>query len=931
MRTFWLLAALILTTAVWGADVGSSAALRHALIIENVGQFPEEVQYAVQQGEDTLWITNESLWISKRGKDAAVNLRLDFDGANTIDIRPTGHSATKVSYFIGNDESQWHPDVPVYSGLRFRNLYEGVDLDINAEGGKLEWRWIVGRGAKVPSRSAIRVSGGDSVVETGDGLEISSRIGEFTVRHPAPYDMNGNWIGGKTQTRNAGAGDLIWSTYVGSSQHSIGSATMDSSGAIYLCGTTFASFPVTPGAMQSVPPQGANGIVIKLNSAGTALLYATYLGGSGSDEAKSIKVDSNGNAFVVGNTASNDFPVLFNAPRKAREADEGFLVKLNGNGTSLLAATLIGGQSYDEAVGVAITPSAKIVVTGVTKSGTMFGANNTCHAVGNFFNCGYIAILNAAATAVEGTFFYGSNDSIAVKALRVDGAGNVIVAGGYTTSEPGFGRSEFFPSLVMLDPATPRFGNANGFVVRLTSANVMTACGIGGSGFDEITDIAINAQGRVVAGGWTNSTNLAVTAGVIRQFGAGIEGFIMMFKPDCSQLYYSTLFGGPGSDFIEAIALDAGGNVYVTGRTNGALPTTSDAYSTTIQGSADGFLALVKNGGQTLAYSTYFGGANSETPVAMEVLPDQTVVILAKTDSTNFPGVTASSYQGVSGGSGTTVISKFKIENPGSISGYAFQDYNQNGTADPYELPLPGLIVYDDANSNGVLDSAAERYAVSINQYGFIPGTNIPFMFAPNYGLNNLPIGVHRICASLAPVVPNASLCKNVTIQFGATTPNVNFGLLPGQVGVSSLTPKVSTVRVGEKLALELNWAHPVQWRQLHEAILRFSDPPNTEVLQISYQEATNTFSVYNENAHKYGPALHPGDNHSLETNEARFHLEESAVQGSGPAGKTVKFRLVISFKPKAAGKVLNAHFLVSGDNGDIQGYEPLGTVTVTR
>src|SRR5262245_7127422 len=134
--------------ATFGQDTSSSRALRQALIIENVGQFPDQVLYQIRQGGDTLWITQESLWFSKAVASGLVDLRLDFHRANPFAIRVTGHSPTRLSYSLGIDPGDWRPDVPVYTGLRFQQIYEGVDLEISAEQGMLEWRWMVGRGAK---------------------------------------------------------------------------------------------------------------------------------------------------------------------------------------------------------------------------------------------------------------------------------------------------------------------------------------------------------------------------------------------------------------------------------------------------------------------------------------------------------------------------------------------------------------------------------------------------------------------------------------------------------------------------------------------------------------------------------------------------------------------------------------------------------------
>jgi len=910
-----ILFSFLAAAALWAADAASSPALGQALIIENAGQFPAEVRYAIQQGGDRLWITDESLWLSKRGKDGGLNLRIDFEEANPINIRPSGHSSTKVSYFIGNDESQWHADVPVYTGLKFQNLYDGVDLDIGAENGKLEWRWIVGRGKKVPGRSAIRVSGGDRISETVEGVEIGSEVGDFTLRHPAPYDVDGNRIGGKLNTRNAGAADLIWSTYVGFLATSEGAKNLviDHSGAVYLCGKvpSIMGFPVAPGVAQVFPRGVDEGVVLKIQPNGTSLAYATYIGGTANDNPLAIAV-ADGIAYVVGTTYSIDFPVLDGAPRKTAQSTEGFLIALNETGTKLVTSTFIGGPLEDEVSRITITPDKKILLAGITYSGSVLGRPDDSGGHSSGFRQGFFALLEGRAPAVQEVKLF-SLLSIAVKAVAATASGVIYVAGDHRSGSPLSHEVYIlkFDRAVSAQPAL---------------------CTMGGAGDDWVQALQLDDFGNPVIGGSTNSTSLragskATQAAIRPEF----NGFLMKVRAsDCNSMIFATYLGTLNTfeESVSDIALDAGGNIYVAATMGSGFPTTPNAVAPNSFGGPDALLARFRSNGQEIQYATYFGGLDVEQGRSIAVLPDQTVVLAGYTRSPGLPGA-AASWQPAIEGSEDLFVAKFKIDDPGAINGYAFQDYNQNGTAGPYELPLAGLIIYDDLNNNGVLDSITERSAGSAYLYGYLPGTNIPYMFVPNYGLNNLLIGVHRICASFAPTVANSSTCKNVTIQFGSTRQNVNFGLLPGQVGVSSLTPKTSTVKVGDKLVLELNWAHPENWRKLNEAILRLTGSGSTDSLQIRYLEAPNTFSFYNDDAGKFGPAFEPGAQNVLETNEAKFYLEETAVQGSGPTGKSVKLRLVISFKPKAAGKTLDALFFVSDDNGDIQGYEPLGKITV--
>ncbi len=264
----------------------------------------------------------------------------------------------------------------------------------------------------------------------------------------------------------------------------------------------------------------------------------------------------------------------------------------------------------------------------------------------------------------------------------------------------------------------------------------------------------------------------------------------MRIRPDCSEILFSTLLGSAGNppDAVNAIALDAGNNVYAVGTTHAGFPSTSGAFQPNPQGGKGAVLALIKNSGHQIAYATYFGGLDDDEAQALAVLPDQTVAVAGKTNSPGLPA-TAGTFGPSLEGTEDLFAARFFIENPGAISGFAFQDYEKNGTPDPYELPLAGLFVYRDLNENSTFEPASEPYTVSQYFVAFYPNSNVPFIPVPNYTLGNVPIGTYRICATFAPSAQNASTCTKATVNFGGTAQNLNFGLLPGQVGASAITP----------------------------------------------------------------------------------------------------------------------------------------------
>ena len=183
---------------------------------------------------------------------------------------------------------------------------------------------------------------------------------------------------------DASGSRLLYSTFLGSNGDSAKAIAVDPAGAAYIAGRTRrTNFPVTPGAFQQAtgggdPPSGPiDAFVLKLNRAGSALAYSTYLGGSGYDEAASIVVDGEGNAYLTGSTTSPNFPLTNPAQPANRGFQDAFFVKLNSAGSALELSTYLGGMRDDMGTSVALGPGGEIYIGGISHSGnfpvTAFG------------------------------------------------------------------------------------------------------------------------------------------------------------------------------------------------------------------------------------------------------------------------------------------------------------------------------------------------------------------------------------------------------------------------------------------------------------------------------------------------------------------------------------------------------------------------------
>ncbi|MFY9573727.1 MAG: SBBP repeat-containing protein, partial [Blastocatellia bacterium] len=244
---------------------------------------------------------------------------------------------------------------------------------------------------------------------------------------------------------NPSGSAILYSTYLGGNDEDMGlGIAIDASGNAYVTGSTSSNdYPMTPGVFQVVRPGGfgpGDPFVTKLNSAGTGLIYSTFLGGTSSDQANSIAVDSSGNAYVAGFTFSSNFPTTPGAFQTVFAGGgfpqgDAFIAKLNNNGTSLIYSTLLGGSASDQATGIAIDSQGNAYVTGSTTSTdfdttpgsfqTTYGGSNIFSSVGDAFAT---KLNNTGAALLFSTYLGGEGDDAGM-GIALDSSGNSYLAG----------------------------------------------------------------------------------------------------------------------------------------------------------------------------------------------------------------------------------------------------------------------------------------------------------------------------------------------------------------------------------------------------------------------------------------------------------------------------------------------------------------------
>jgi hypothetical protein len=481
------------------------------------------------------------------------------------------------------------------------------------------------------------------------------------------------------QSAGAQVGSIgpVGATFLGGAEtddaYELSVAVADDS-SIYVTGFTSSSdFPVTPSAYDTDFNGGVTDrFVSRFTNDISEMLASTYvgsagasfgfIGGNGDDLGHAIGVDGDGNVFIAGYTESADFPVTQDGyDTEYNGGRDVFISKFDSELTTLLASTLVGG-SGDEGyrwprIDLALTAEGDVIVTGITHSvdfPVTEDAFDREFSGGSESGDAFVAVFdNGLSTMKASTYLGGSNNEWRVS-VHSDG-GSVLVCGETESSDFPTTVAAYDRSLnVLKDVFVARFD------ARLSNLEASTL--FGGSKLDEALDIGVAASGNVVLTGYTESSDLPVTAGSYRTTWSGgkRDGYAAIFDADLSTLVSSTLFGGSAVDFPRGLALDTEGNVYLTGNTTSPdFPVTDRSSFPGYRGGSsrgDVFVLVFDNRLRRVKYSTLIGGTSEDTGFGIEVDALGRVIVVGSTSSEGFPMTSRSFDDSFNGGANDSFV-----------------------------------------------------------------------------------------------------------------------------------------------------------------------------------------------------------------------------------------------------------------------------------
>jgi hypothetical protein len=593
-----------------------------------------------------------------------------LDGANSS-ARVVGADELegKVNYLVGNDPARWRTDVPTYARVRYASVYPGVDLVYYGNQRQLEYDFVVAPGAD-PRAVSLEFEGADGVTvdEAGDLLLA---LGGGVVRQPKPFIYQevaggrravegGYEVGADGRVRfSLGEYDrgaplvidptIVYSTYLGGSGGELSQAiALDSAGSAYLTGRTASNDFPTANAAQPATAGSPDVFVTKINAAGTALVYSTYIGGGNGELGWDIAVDSAGNAYVTGETRSSNFPLVNPIQFSLKNVQDAFALKLNASGTALVYSTYLGGSgNLESGRGVAVDSAGNAYLTGDTNSADFPALGNTFQLTRRGGSDAFVTKLSALGNGFVYTTFLGGDDFEGGLDIAVDCAGSAYVTGYTFSNNYPVTTGAFQPTFGGSGP-TDVVATSDGFVTKFdaSGASLVYSSYLGGDRRDEGQGIAIDAAGNAYVTGLTLSFNFP-TANAIQpanNAAAGVpeEAFVTKVSASGGSLVYSTYLGGGSGEIGQGIAVDSGGNAYVTGATTSTNFPTVNAVQNTFSGDSDAFVTKVNAAGNAFAYSTYLGGSGvnrEEQGVGIAVDSAGSAYVTGHTGSTDFPTV----------------------------------------------------------------------------------------------------------------------------------------------------------------------------------------------------------------------------------------------------------------------------------------------------
>lgn len=533
--------------------------------------------------------------LSKKIENSTIQIsiiKINFEKSNKVVPKGQEELKHKTNYFIGDDSSKWKSNVLNFKKIIYENLYDGIDLVYYFDENGLKYDWIIETYAD-PNKIVERFEGIDTIkIDNNGELLVKTNAGELKEKKPYCYqEISRNIKDIKIDFKIKHENSIAY----------------------------------------EIGDYDASQILII-----DPLIYSTYLGGGGNDgfSEASIALDSENNAYILGDTYSWNFPTTPGCYNDSRNGScDIFVSKLNKNGTSLLYSTYIGGKYDDWSENIVLDSENNAYITGATYSPN-FPITIDCYSKSiNGTKDVFILKLSSDGSILEYSTYVGGYENDYGKNIVIDSENNAYVTG-WTES------SNFPTTNGCYDDLYN--GGFDIFLLKINSngSDLIYSTFIGGNDEDYSYSTVIDTKNQVYLTGKTKSLDFPTTSGCYNDSHSGgeFDVFVLKFNITTSDLIYSTFIGGNDEDKSYDITLDSSNNTYVTGYTESQdFPTTPDCYDNSLNGTSDIYIFKLNQNGTDLLASTFIGGTDSDYSYDIELDSNNMLYITGFTKSTDFP------------------------------------------------------------------------------------------------------------------------------------------------------------------------------------------------------------------------------------------------------------------------------------------------------
>lgn len=614
--------------------------ISNTFFTENKGQWDDDLYFIGEMGSGNVGLLSNGLIYNFRGTSTAqsttgLNVKISFIECN--DINPIGllRTHTKNNYFIGNDQSRWASNVENFEEIYYENIWDDIDLRFYYSEDGLKYDFIV-NAYGVASEIRMKVEGHESIeINKNHEIEINTEFGKIIDSGLKIY-------------------------YLDDSSQSI-----------------FGSF--------NILSEDTYGFKLEEYDSGRTividpLISSTFIGNTDLDVVYSSYVDSNGDIYGAGYTASSGFPTtpgVYDTSYNGGNYDS-FLFKMNNSLSNLVFSTFFGGSDVDMVYEFTLNQDGDIFLTGVTRSNDFPMTAVTIDNTHNNWNDAYLVKLNSTGANLDYSTYIGGSDNEEGNAIEVDSDGNPILVGQTFSSN--------FP-VTSGAYDTVKSGDLDGFIMKIncTANTRVYSTFIGGTSSDTAQDVLIKENGELAICGGTKSLNFPTTSGAYDTSSNGDnDAFAMIFNITSSSIIMSSFIGGSSADYGYEIALDDQENIFITGHVFSTdFPTSPNAFDKSLGGGAggrDGFVTKLNKTGSSIIYSTYIGGdASTDYIYALDVDSRGNAYISGLGNSNNYP-VTQGAYDTTHNGAGDIIATRLSANGSSLIySTFIGSSSDENG------------------------------------------------------------------------------------------------------------------------------------------------------------------------------------------------------------------------------------------------------------